>query len=232
MVSGNKRAYVVTPNVDHVVKIERDPKFLRVYQQASLVVADGMPLLWAAKLLGTPIKEKISGSDIFPELCKLAADHQYKVFFLGGQEGVAEKAKNALLLKYPDLEVVGVYSPPFNFEKDEKENQRILDMINAARPQFLFVGLGAPKQEKWLYKHINHLHINVGFAVGASFDFVAGTKIRAPKLVQKIGMEWFWRMMQEPRRMFKRYIIDDSYFAYILFRQWKQRKDNRHKTLN
>ena len=216
--------YVVTPNVDHLVKLQSDPEFQQIYLQASLVLADGVPLLWAARYLGTPLKEKISGSDLFPALCEVLANKGYSAFFLGGREGAAEGAKRKLQIQYPGLRVVGVYSPPFGFEKDAEENKKIIQMLKTTQPDILFVGLGAPKQEKWIAKYRNEYDIPVSIGIGVSFEFVAGMVKRAPRLMQKIGLEWFWRLILEPRRLWRRYLVDDRKFISYLLQQKKKQK--------
>jgi N-acetylglucosaminyldiphosphoundecaprenol N-acetyl-beta-D-mannosaminyltransferase len=146
------------------------------------------------------------------------------LFFLGGLEGVAQKAADELKKMYPQINVAGVYSPPFGFDKNAEENNKIIRMINAVKPHILFVGVGAPKQEKWIYNNIGSLDINVALAIGASFDFVAGTIKRAPKAFRNMGMEWFWRFSSEPKRLFKRYFIDSSRFLPIIYKQMKASK--------
>nr|WP_205711133.1 WecB/TagA/CpsF family glycosyltransferase [Hymenobacter sp. HDW8] len=147
--------------------------------------------------------------------------------FPWGLEGVAEKAAVNLTKKYPGLQVVGTYSPPFGFDKDDIENGRILDMVNAVKPHLLFVGVGAPKQEKWMYRNLKYLDINVALGIGASFDFEAGTIKRAPKPVRDMRMEWFWRFSSEPTRLFKRYFVDSNKFIPIIYRQLEEsRKGN------
>ncbi|MDD5165863.1 MAG: WecB/TagA/CpsF family glycosyltransferase [Candidatus Omnitrophica bacterium] len=217
-------AYIVTPNVHHLVLLQKDEEFKDIYHNASLVLPDGMPLLWAAKFLGTPLKEKISGSDLFPRLCAIAADKGYKLFFLGGREGAAEKAAGVLRAKYPEIQIVGFYSPPLGFENDIFENTKIVNMIRSANPDFLFVGLGAPKQEKWIYRHKEQYQVPVSIGIGVSFEFIAGIVKRAPVWMQKKGLEWFWRMMMEPKRLWKRYLIDGvGFFLYILKQKVKGR---------
>ena len=225
LIKGYRKSYIVTPNVDHIVKLQWDDEFLEAYENAEMVVADGMPIIWASNLLGTPLKEKISGSDLFPELCKVSAEKGYTLFFLGAGEGVARQAAWNLEKKFKNVKITGVYSPPFGFEKDEDENNKIQKMINQLAPDILFVGVGAPKQEKWIYKNLDKLNVKLAIGIGASFDFVAGSIKRAPKFMRKMGLEWFWRFMNEPRRLFKRYFIDDSRFAFILFKQmWGKKK--------
>ncbi|EOU2035122.1 WecB/TagA/CpsF family glycosyltransferase [Clostridium perfringens] len=205
----NKPSYVVTPNVDHIVKLEDDKEFQDVYKNADLILTDGMPLIWISKIKGNPIKEKISGSDFFPKLCERAAQKGYSIFLLGAAEGVASKAAENLKKKYNGLNIVGTYSPSYGFEKKADEIKEIIKMINETKPDILAVGLGAPKQEKFLYKYKNQLNVPISLAIGASIDFEAGNVKRAPKIMQNIGLEWFYRLCKEPKRMFKRYIIDD-----------------------
>jgi N-acetylglucosaminyldiphosphoundecaprenol N-acetyl-beta-D-mannosaminyltransferase len=224
MIAKDEKTYVVTPNVDHIVKLETDEEFLRVYQGAGLVLPDGNPLVWASRFLGTPLKERVTGSDLFPALCENASKHNHSVFFLGGLEGVAQKAAENLMKKHPNLNVVGVYCPPFGFDKNKEENDKIVAMINEVKPDILFVGVGAPKQEKWIYRNINQLHIKVAIGIGASFDFEAGTIKRASKAYRNAGLEWFWRFANEPRRLFRRYFIDSARFIPIIYKQARSSK--------
>ena len=209
LISENKSAYVVTPNVDHIVKLETDQELQAAYANASLILTDGKPLLWIAKWYGTPIKEKISGSDLFPLLCDMAAKKGYRMFFLGAAEGVAAKAAQSLSERYTGLQVVGTYSPPFGFEKDSVEMDKIKAMIQEAKPDILIVGLGCPKQEIFMYHHCQELCVPVSFGLGASFDFEAGNVKRAPKWMANHGLEWLFRITQDPKRMAKRYLVDD-----------------------
>lgn len=170
---------------------------------------DGKPLLWIAKWYGTPIKEKISGSDLFPLLCDMAAKKEYKMFFLGAAEGVAAKAAENLAKRYKGLQVVGTYSPPYGFEKNPEEMDKIKGMIKEAKPHILIVGLGCPKQEKFMYHHCEELGVPISFGLGASFDFEAGNIKRAPRWMADHGLEWLFRITQDPKRMAKRYLVDD-----------------------
>lgn len=209
LINKKKPSYVVTPNVDHIVKLEDDIEFKKVYENADLILTDGMPLVWISKMKGKPIKQKVSGSDLFPRVCKLSAEKGYKIFLLGAAKGVAAKAAKKLMEKYEGLEVIGTYSPTYGFENNEEEINKIIKIIHKAKPDVLAVGLGAPKQEKFLYKYISQLNVPVSLAIGASIDFEAGNVKRAPLWMQKVGLEWFYRLIKEPKRMFKRYIIDD-----------------------
>ncbi|WP_226897200.1 WecB/TagA/CpsF family glycosyltransferase [Paraclostridium bifermentans] len=217
-IKDGKPRYVVTPNVDHIVKLEEDLEFQNVYRDADLILTDGMPLIWISKWLKRPIKEKVSGSDLFPKVCELAANKGYKVFLLGAGEGVAAQAASNLKSKYKGLNIVGVYSPPYGFEKNEKEISKISDIINQSKPDVLAVGLGAPKQEKFLYNYKDKLNVPVSLGIGASIDFEAGNVNRAPKWMQKSGLEWFYRLCKEPRRMYKRYLVDDTKILKLAIR--------------
>ncbi|WP_294371754.1 WecB/TagA/CpsF family glycosyltransferase [uncultured Clostridium sp.] len=221
-----KISYVVTPNVDHIVKLESDSEMKEAYMNADLILTDGMPLVWISKIKSTSIKEKISGSDLFPKVCELAAKKGYTVFLLGAAQGVAQKAAENLINKFDGLNIVGTYSPKYGFENDKEEVQHILNIINDKKPDILAVGLGAPKQEKFIYKYRNELKVPVSLAIGAGIDFEAGVVSRAPVWMQKHGMEWFYRLCKEPRRMAKRYLIDDFKIIPIMFRYRKQNIDN------
>ncbi len=218
LIKENKNAYVVTPNVDHIVKLETDKELQDVYKDADLILTDGKPLIWISKLYKTPIKEKISGSDLFPLLCEMAAEKGYNMFFLGAGEGVANKAAQNLTNKFPKLNIVGTYSPPFGFEKDKKEIEKIINMVNKANTQILIVGLGCPKQEKFIHKYRKELNVPISLGLGASLDFEAGNIKRAPKWMSDNGLEWLYRLSKEPKRMFKRYIVDDLKIFKLIFK--------------
>lgn len=202
-------SYVVTPNVDHIVRLEKDEELQKVYKNASLILTDGKPLIWISKWYKTPIKEKISGSDLFPRVCQLAANKNYTMYLLGAAEGVADTAARNLMKKYPGLNIVGIYSPPFGFEKNEQEMNKIKTQIQDVHPDILIVGLGCPKQEKFMYYHCKELGVPISFGLGASIDFEAGNIKRAPKWMSNHGLEWLYRFSKEPKRLFKRYFVDD-----------------------
>lgn len=202
-------SYVITPNVDHIVRLEKDEELQKVYKNASLILTDGKPLIWISKWYKTPIKEKISGSDLFPRVCQLAANKNYTMYLLGAAEGVADTAARNLMKKYPGLNIVGTYSPPFGFEKNEQEMNKIKAQIQDVHPDILIVGLGCPKQEKFMYYHCKELGVPISFGLGASIDFEAGNIKRAPKWMSNHGLEWLYRFSKEPKRLFKRYFVDD-----------------------
>ena len=212
-------AYILTPNVDRLMISYKNQQLKEIYKNANLLIADGMPILWAAKFFKMPLKERVTGADLFPKLCEHSANKGYKLFLLGGQPGVVEKATKNLILNYPEIQIVGNYSPPFGFEKDEVEKSKIIETIKKAKPDILLIGLGAPKEESFICKYRKELKIPVTIGVGISFDYIAGTKKRAPKLMQRAGLEWLWRLIHEPRRLWKRYLIRDMKFFYLILRE-------------
>ena len=218
LINKRKNSYVVTPNVDHLVRLERDEELTEAYKHADLILADGKPLIWISKWYGTPIKEKISGSDLFPRLCALAAEKEYKMYFLGAAEGVAAKAAEKLTKRFPGLQVVGTYSPPFGFERDETEMAKIKKLIRDASPHILIVGLGCPKQEVFIFHYKDELGVPLSLGLGASLDFEAGNIKRAPKWMANHGLEWLYRITQDPKRLAKRYLIDDMKIIKLAFK--------------
>lgn len=209
MIDSEKKSYVVAINVDVVMKIEEDEYLKKVVDEADMVLVDGKPLIWISKMHGNPVKAKISGSDLVPLLCEVAAEKGYKIFILGGADGIAKRAAKRLKYKLPKIQIVGIYAPPYGFENDEKELTKINDMISAVHPDLLITCFGCPKQEKWIYDNIDKYDAKVSICAGATVDFLAGNVKRAPRWMSEHGLEWFYRFLQEPKRMFKRYFIDD-----------------------
>lgn len=224
LIQKDKNGYVVTPNIDHIVKLETDTVLQQVYANADIILTDGKPMIWMSRWYGTPIKEKVSGSDLFPRLCELAAAKEYRVFLLGAAEGVAARAAANLQKKFPGLMIAGTYSPPFGFEKDEKELNHIIQVVAEAKPHILVVGLGCPKQEKFIYKYRNDLKVPVSLGLGASIDFEAGIIKRAPKWMADHGFEWLYRVVQDPKRLMRRYFIDDVKIIKMFFKYRLQTK--------
>ena len=212
---------VYTPNVDHLIKLQKDREFYRVYQKADYRVCDSQLILFASHFLGQPIREKISGSDLFPAFYqRYSNDETVKIFLLGGLEGVAERARSNINRKVGRNMVVDTYSPPFGFEYDPIECQKIVDLINSSEANVLAVGVGAPKQEKWIECHKHSLtKITTFFAVGATIDFEAGEVKRAPAWMSSVGLEWLYRLISEPGRLWKRYLVEDLGFFFLILRQ-------------
>ena len=214
--------FVVTPNSDHIVQLETREDLRRVYDTAHLVVADGMPLVWGSRLLGQPLPERVTGSNLMPLLCAEAARLGLRVYLLGGPPGVAELAKAKLEERFPGLQICGWDCPPFGFEQKPLLEAQILDKIRRAEPDIVFVALGAPKQELWMHRAAPQLNSGILLGIGAALEFCAGTVRRAPAWMQRIGAEWIFRLGQEPRRLARRY-LRDTMILWIIFREWRKR---------
>lgn len=213
--------YVVTPNVDHCVMLAENEVFRRAYDAAALVLADGFPVVLASRLLGRSLPERVTGADLIPALFQAAtAERPVSVYLLGAMPGVGEKAARRIRATWPHVRVVGTYSPPFGFEKNDEENRAIIGRINAASPDLLVLGLGAPKQELWIHQNASRLDARVALCVGATIDFLAGNKARAPKWMGRCGLEWIHRVATEPQRLAKRYLRDAIQFPKLLWREW------------
>jgi N-acetylglucosaminyldiphosphoundecaprenol N-acetyl-beta-D-mannosaminyltransferase len=214
--------YIVTPNVNHTVKFQENEQFRQAYAGASLVLADGKPVVLASRLLGRPLPQTVPGSDLVPALFEACqAREGLRVFFLGAASGVAERAALRVQTRWAGIKVVGQDSPAFGFEKNESENRKILQLIRDSVPDILVVGLGAPKQELWVYQHIDEINAKVALCVGATIDFLAGEKVRAPMWLRNLGLEWLHRMLTEPRRLFWRYARDAWIFPRLVWREWR-----------
>ena len=200
---------VCTGNLDHLAIAAEDAEFKAAYEAADLVVADGAPVVWLAKLGGTPLKERVAGSDLFWTLGRASAETGVTLFFLGGMEGAADAAKAELERRYEGARVVGTYCPPFATFATQDEQDRIRDAVQAVRPDILLVAFGAPKQEKWIAQNKDRLGVPIAIGVGGSFEMACGMLKRAPVWMQRAGLEWAYRFAQQPRRLFARYVVRD-----------------------
>jgi len=224
--------YVVTPNVDHVVMLQEDEALRAAYKGASLILADGMPVVLAARLLGKNIPQRLAGSDIVPALFDEAQKRgPLTTFLLGASPGVGDRAAVHIQQRWPQIKVVGTYSPPLGFEYHEAENTSIMEQISAAQPDVLIIGLGAPKQELWVHAHQQQINAPVALCVGATIDFLAGEKPRAPLWMQLYGLEWLHRCASEPRRLLFRYARDACIFPKLVWREWKIERNKSRVTL-
>ncbi|MBL8827707.1 MAG: WecB/TagA/CpsF family glycosyltransferase [Planctomycetaceae bacterium] len=214
--------YVVTPNVDHVLMYQERADFRAAYEHASLVVADGAPVVWASRLLGRRLPERVAGSDLTLRLFDAAsAEQPLRVYLLGAAPGIGDRAAANIHARWKHVHVTGTFSPPFGFERDEVWNREILDRIAHAAPHVLVLGLGAPKQELWIARHHRHVQAHVALCVGATIDFLAEHKHRAPLWMQRSGLEWAHRVATEPRRLFGRYFRGACQFPALVVRQWQ-----------
>lgn len=227
---GTSCRFVVTPNVDHAVMFQSNDKLRAAYADAALVLADGAPVVAAARMLRRAIPERVPGSDLAPAMFKRASESMgqrrnaalpLRVFLLGAGPGVAERAAANIAARWPGVAVVGTLSPPMGFERDAKESERILAAVNEATPDVLLVGFGAPKQELWVHAYAPQLNAKVALCIGATIDFLAGEKRRAPRWMRRVGLEWLHRLSTEPRRLAKRYLRDAWVFPQLVWRDWR-----------
>lgn len=207
---------VVTPNLDHLRRASTDPDFAGLVAEADLVLADGMPLVWASRLQGTPLPERVAGSTLVDTLAAAAAEHGRSLFLLGGAPGAAEGAARELQQRYPSLRIVGTFCPPFGFENDPEELARLEAAVIGANPDIVYVALGSPKQEKLTRRLAPLLPQAWWLGVGISLSFLAGDVRRAPAWVQRLGLEWAHRLAQEPGRLARRYLVQGLPFGIRL----------------
>lgn len=216
--SGHK-TYVCVANTHLVTECQRDSQLKRIHNQAGMVTPDGMPLVWISHLSGHKQVQRVYGPDLLLAMCKAGLSCGLGHYFYGGAPGVCELLAARLRTQFPDLRIVGTHSPPFR-QLSDAELEQDLDRINASNADIVWVGLGAPKQEQWMATHRDHLTASVLIGVGAAFDFHAGVKKQAPRWMQRHGLEWLFRLACEPRRLWKRYAINNSLFAFYTMMEW------------
>jgi N-acetylglucosaminyldiphosphoundecaprenol N-acetyl-beta-D-mannosaminyltransferase len=229
LVQERQGAVVVTPNVDHVVLLEDDARLRAAYESASLSLADGMPIVWASRLLGTPLREKVSGSDLVMPLAQLAARERWRVYLLGGGEASAARAAARLERELPGLVVAGVDARRIDVDDDPRALDDLIATIVAARPELVLVALGCPKQEIVMHRIAAAVRPAVCVGVGAGLDFLAGTLRRAPRWISRAGLEWLHRLAHEPRRLWRRYLLRDPRFLLVLWRDVRGRAPGRSR---
>jgi N-acetylglucosaminyldiphosphoundecaprenol N-acetyl-beta-D-mannosaminyltransferase len=228
LITARRGGVVVTPNVDHVVIAERHPAFREAYAAADLSLADGKPIVWASHLLGEPLPEKVSGSDLVLPLLDRAASRRWRVYLLGGAPGVAEAAAEQLA-RERGVEIAGTSAPQLTASAAQADPAAVeaADAVRAAHADLVLVAFGAPKQELWMHRHRHALAPALLVGVGASLDFVIGRVRRAPRWMSDAGLEWLWRLSHEPRRLWRRYLLDDPQFLPILARRLRERRTRR-----
>jgi N-acetylglucosaminyldiphosphoundecaprenol N-acetyl-beta-D-mannosaminyltransferase len=216
-VGAGRGGWIVTPNVDHLRRLVSELAFRELCANADLRVADGMPLIWASRLQGTPLPERVAGSNLIWSVCSAAAEHGHSVFFLGGDPGTAERAAAALKARFPALCVAGTYCPKPGFENEPRQVREVVEALFRSAPNIVFVALGSPKQEQFIKDLRGRLPASWWIGVGISFSFACGDVRRAPRWIQRLGFEWAHRMTQEPKRLFRRYVVDGIPFVgYLL----------------
>jgi N-acetylglucosaminyldiphosphoundecaprenol N-acetyl-beta-D-mannosaminyltransferase len=204
-IRSGRRSYVCVTSVHGVMECQRSPSLRAIHQGAGLVVPDGKPLVWVARMLGFKRTEQVFGPDLMRALTKVSAERGYRHFYYGGTPGVAEELRDVLCRRFPGLEVVGTLSPPFRPLSPEEDAAVVRD-INAARPDIVWVGLSTPKQERWMHDHAPLLEAPALIGVGAAFDFLSGRKSQAPLWMQRSALQWLFRLATEPRRLWRRYL--------------------------
>jgi N-acetylglucosaminyldiphosphoundecaprenol N-acetyl-beta-D-mannosaminyltransferase len=217
-IDNDQRDYVVVCPVHSVMVGQSDPGYRAIVNRAGMVTPDGMPLVFLSRRMGYHDVERVYGPDLMLAFSELAAERGFRNYYYGGAEGVPETLAEALTARFPGLEVVGTYSPPFR-DLTEEEDQAIIDAINEAKPDIVWIGLGSPKQDAWMAEHRARLNAPVLIGVGAAFDFLSGRKRQAPRWMQRNGLEWFYRLVHEPRRLWRRYLINNSLFIYFMLLQ-------------
>ncbi|MGC2160379.1 MAG: WecB/TagA/CpsF family glycosyltransferase [Silvibacterium sp.] len=211
---------IMGPNAQLITLAAHQPRFAAALKSASLSVPDGVSIVLAARLLGQPVPERVTGGDLMERLCIQAAHHNLSVFFLGGLPGAAEKTARKFERNHPGFRTAGVYCPPSGFEKNPVECARIRQRIAASQPDLLCVAFGAPKQELWMAENCPTLPIGAAISVGAALDTQSGLRTRAPQWTHRIGLEWLYRLVREPRRLWRRYLIGNTEFLWLVARQW------------
>jgi len=215
---GRKR-YVCVTGVHGITEAQRDKNLINILNSAGVNVPDGKPLSLIGRLLGYKEMERVYGPDLMLSICELSAEKGYTNYLYGGTRGVAERLKSVLVRQFPGLNVVGIYCPPFrSLTVDEEEELK--EVVEKLSPDIFWVGISTPRQEKWMFDHINKLNIRVMIGVGAAFDFLSGTKKQAPKWMQESSLEWLFRLSQEPGRLWYRYLVNNPLFVLNLALQW------------
>jgi N-acetylglucosaminyldiphosphoundecaprenol N-acetyl-beta-D-mannosaminyltransferase len=229
MVASRSGGVVFTPNVDHVVMAGHDERFRRAYESADLSLADGVPVIWASRLMGQPLPAKISGSDLVLPLMDRANRGRWRVFLLGGGPGVVEDAAVRLTARFPDLVIAGTLAPRVDMQEPASTRADVLESVRLACPDIVLVALGAPKQELWIAESAEALRPAVLLGVGAAVDFLAGTVKRAPGWISASGLEWLYRLAREPSRLWKRYLLRDPEFLLILLDELRRGRRERRR---
>ena len=208
----------ITP-ANSILAAYKNKAVQNLYNISDYVLCDGVPVRWAAAFLNTPIVERITGLDLLPDLVAFAAKENFSLFLLGASPGVGERLKEVILQQYPNCNIVGIYVPPFMPVFDATENKKMVDAVNAAQADIVLVSLTAPKQDIWIADNKSSLHPAIYIGIGGAFEVMAGIAKRAPKWMHGAGLEWFYRLIQEPKRMYRRYLIEAPVFIPLVIRQ-------------
>lgn len=221
VVHGRARV-VVTPNVDHMVRLERMPEFATRYSQADFIFADGMPLVWFSRFIGRPLPQRVTGSDLFVALCNKAIEQSWHVVIIGGRPGNEAELQERFRQRFGGMRV-SVIAPSMGFDPAGSEADAIAARVTEIDPDLVFVCVGFPRQELWAFNHAGRLRRGLVLCVGAAFEFALGMQKRAPRWMQEVGLEWLWRLLSEPRRLWRRYLVESWSFVRLCWHEWKQR---------
>lgn len=213
-----RRGYITVTGVHGVMEAQQDEAVRTAINNAFLCTPDGMPMVWIGKLKGHRQMSRVYGPDFMLDVCAVSARHGIRHFFFGGAPGVVEQLKERLTARFPGLEVVGTYTPPFRALNAEEQEQ-LRQLVEKTRPDIFWVGLSTPKQEKFMAEYLPKLNVPLMAGVGAAFDFHAGRVKQAPHWMQRVGLEWFFRLCQEPRRLWKRYLTNNPRFLWLMLGQ-------------
>ena len=225
LIESQRPSYFITANLHYLMLSNENPDLGEINARAAFILADGAPVVWASKKAPTPLPERVAGSDLIFHLCDLSARKDRRLFFLGAPEGVAEEAAEKLRARYPGIQVVGTECPPFR-KLTDAEHDQLLDRIRAANPDILFVAFGQPKGERWIFENHERLGVPVSVQVGASLEFAAGRFARAPRWMQRTGLEWVFRLLQEPRRLFSRYARNAWFMGRMIVQDRTRKPDS------
>lgn len=221
--TNQKKRVCLTP-VNCVVWANKNKNLRDLYNSADLTLCDGVPIIWASRFLGDKIKERVTGLDLLPRYIEECYKNKYSLFFLGAKPGIADNLKEKYETLYPGIKITGTYSPPFAEKFDKEENEKIIRLINFAKPDILWVSLTAPKQDYWIFEHLEKLQVKIAIGVGGAFEVTAGLIQRAPLYMQKNGLEWLYRFYKEPGRLFNRYFMEAPVFIPIVIKQLLKNK--------
>lgn len=217
---GDPPIRIVGPNAQMITLAATNQEFAQAMRSADLRAPDGISIILASRLLSRPIRQRIPGGELMERLCGASVPHKLSIFFLGGLPTAAETAARVLGERYPGLRVAGTYCPPYLFEQNPAEMASVKQKLTSAAPDLLFIAFGAPRQEIWMWKHCLDLPVGAVMSVGAAFDTTAGLRKRAPMWAQRSGTEWLYRLVMEPRRLWRRYLIGNVHFVYLVVRAW------------
>lgn len=209
------KIYICVCPVSTIMECKRNNQVLTSVNSADLATPDGMPVVWIGKMLGYKNIRRVYGPELMQEICGISQKNGYKNYFYGSSPDVLSKLREKLNKKYPSLIISGIFSPPFR-QLTTDEDDKIVEDINSSNPDIVWVGLGSPKQDLWMYEHRDRINASVMIGVGAAFDFLAGVKPQAPRWMREIGLEWFFRLITEPRRLWRRYLVDNTLFVWYV----------------